>query len=254
MMAKEMSFAQQQLFLFLKKKDADGSQVSLDEIIKSTGWKEETVNNYICKGFFQDFLCPLSNGNFQVYGLQDFSEKDFHRSITQSNVVREIGYGFKSKTAKALVKKSRDKIILELEIYNRPSLLNRIDGFLMLFCAAWEQLLKASIAETESENDIFRKQKEGRIRETLSLRDCLEKCFPDSNNLIRKNIESIAFLRDKATHLVLPELQNITGRVFQSGVINFANEFRKITGQGFIDSPSIGILTLIYDSAPINSV
>jgi hypothetical protein len=253
-MAKEMSSAQKRLFALLKKKDAEGSQVSTSEITVVTSWKKETVGNYIGKGYFLEFLTPLSNGNFQVSGLQNLSEKEFHQSITQSNIVREISYGFTSKTAKALIKKSRDNITLALEVYNRPSLSNRIDGFLMLFCAAWEQLLKAILAEVNGEDSIFRKQKEGRIRETLSLRECVDKHFSDSNNPVRKNIESIVILRDKATHLFLPELQDIAGRLFQSGVINFADEFRRITGQGFVDDPSVGLLTLICDFAPPNAI
>jgi len=253
-MAKEMSPSQKKLFALLKKKETGGSQVSLSEITTVTGWKEETVGNYISKGYFREFLIPLSSGNFQVSGLKNLSEKEFHQSITQSNLVKEIGHGFKSKTAGALIKKSRDNMILALEIYNRPSLSNRIDGFLMLFCASWEQLLKSALAESNGEDSIFRKQKEGRLRETLSLRECVEKYFSNPNDPIRKNIESIVLLRDKAAHLFLPELQSITGRLFQSGIINYAEEFRKITSHGFVDDPSVGLLTLICDLEPSNSI
>lgn len=34
-------------------------------------------------------------------------------------------------------------MMLALELYNRPSLDNRLDAFVLCFCTAWEQLLKA---------------------------------------------------------------------------------------------------------------
>ena len=38
-------------------------------------------------------------------------------------------------------------MLLALELYNRPSLDNRLDSFILCFCVAWEQLLKAMLIE-----------------------------------------------------------------------------------------------------------
>ncbi|WP_373416923.1 DUF3644 domain-containing protein, partial [Vibrio parahaemolyticus] len=53
------------------------------------------------------------------------------------------------------MKKSRDNMMLALELYNRPSLENKLDGFVMLFSTAWEQLLKSMIIEAEGELAIY---------------------------------------------------------------------------------------------------
>ncbi|WP_434670402.1 DUF3644 domain-containing protein [Klebsiella sp. B345] len=47
-------------------------------------------------------------------------------------------------------------MILALELYNRPSLENKMDAFVMCFCTAWEQFLKARIIEQDGEKTIFR--------------------------------------------------------------------------------------------------
>lgn len=145
-------------------------------------------------------------------------------------------------------------MILAREIYNRPSLQNRLDAFVLLFSTAWEQLLKAELIELNGEKSIYKDlTKTGRGKETISLRECLEKLY-QSSDPIRRNLEQIKFYRDKATHLLMPELQFLVSRIFQSGVQNYAEEFEDFAEQKFIEQDSSGLMTIVGDFQEPNIV
>jgi hypothetical protein len=195
----------------------------------------------------QDFLNEVGEGCFEVSNSVELSVQQFTQLLSQSKHRRGLGHNCKSRLAKALLRKSRDNMLLALELYNRPSLENRMDGFVLCFCTAWEQLLKAILIEQKGEESIFRKSRNTKgIRETISLRDCLEKLYK-AEDLIRKNTERIVFYRDQAVHLLMPEVQGIMSRVFQSGVLNYSTGFQDFTGQPFISTTHSGMLSLVGD-------
>lgn len=119
-----------------------------------------------------------------------------------------------------------------------------MDAFVMCFCTAWEQFLKAILIERDGESSIFRKAGKKGLKETISLRECLEKVYPQKSN-IRKNIEQIAYLRDQAVHLLMPEIQGIMSRVFQSGVLNYTSKFEEFTEISFLNSSHAGMISLV---------
>lgn len=173
--------------------------------------------------------------------------QQFTQILSQSKHRRGLGHNCKSRLARALLRKSRDNMLLALELYNRPSLENRMDCFVLCFCIAWEQLLKSILIEKKGETSIFRKSRNaGGIRETISLRECLGEIY-NADDLVRKNVERIAFYRDQAVHLLMPELQSIMSRVFQSGVLNYSTKFQEFTQQPFISSSHSGMLSLVGD-------
>ncbi|RIM18607.1 DUF3644 domain-containing protein, partial [Staphylococcus chromogenes] len=47
--------------------------------------------------------------------------------------------------SKQLVDKSIESFILGLEIYNKPTIKYRIEGFSFFICNAWELMLKAEL-------------------------------------------------------------------------------------------------------------
>lgn len=51
----------------------------------------------------------------------------------------------------------------------------------MLFCCAWEQLLKAKIIESDGEKFIYSKTKKNGIKQNISLRECLRLVFDGKN-------------------------------------------------------------------------
>lgn len=235
------------LLELLQKKESQGKAVSEAEVLEASGWQKSTFATYLNKGQLSDFLNEVREGYFEVSNSVGLSVQQFTQLLSQSKHRRGLGHNCKSRLAKALLRKSRDNMLLALELYNRPSLENRMDGFVLCFCTAWEQLLKAILIEQEGEESIFRKSRNTRgIRETISLRDCLEKLYK-VDDLVRKNIERIVFYRDQAVHLLMPEVQGIMSRVFQSGVLNYSTRFQDFTEQPFISTTHSGMLSLVGD-------
>lgn len=242
---RRLSSSQKALYSFLKECEQKGLCCTPEQMAKAARLKLGTVRTYLSKGYFSSFLTEVEEKNcYLVTGVKRLSDAEFHQEITQTQTIRDLGYNCSNPLAKALLRKSRDNMILALELYNRPSLENRLDGFVILFTLAWEQLLKARIIEEYGEKYIFRKVKAGRNRETLSLGECLEILY-QHNDLVRKNIEEIKYYRDEATHLLMPELQGLLSQVFQSGVLNFAEAFRAFAHTPFVPKSSIGLFTLI---------
>lgn len=244
---RKISSSQRAMFKFLREHETKKKTFSASEFGKAAGVQPDTIRTYISKGYFSEFLIPIGKDDqFQAQGVAELSEGEFHQSITQTQSLRELRHFCRYPLSKSLLRKSRDNMILALELYNRPSLENRLDAFVVLFCIAWEQLLKAQIVEKYSENKIFRAAKTGQYRETISLMECLELLY-ESSDFVRKNVEQIKFLRDEATHLLMPEVQGLLSLVFQAGVLNFAEAFKKIAQVPFLPQSSVGLLTLIME-------
>ncbi|EPR2277477.1 DUF3644 domain-containing protein [Salmonella enterica subsp. enterica serovar Newport] len=90
------------------------------------------------------------------------------------------------------------------------------------------------------------------IKERISLRECLDKVYPIESK-VRKNIEQIAYLRDQAVHLLMPEVQGIISRIFQSGVLNFTSHFEDFTEISFLKNSHVGMISLVgeFKSPPV---
>jgi len=248
-----------QLFDLLQAKELSNQEVSEAEILQATGWKKSTLITYFSKDQLSEFLHQKKEGVYEASNVIGLTPIQFLQLLSQSKHRRGLGHNCKSRLAKALLKKPLDNMLLALELYNRPSLENRLDSFVFCFCISWEQLLKAILIERNTEEVIYKgKNKQTGFRRTISLRECLGKTYkPD--NLIRKNIEKIAFYRDQAVHLLMPEVQGIMSRVFQSGVLNYSTEFRDFTELPFISPSQSGMISLVGDvrsisNATLNSI
>jgi hypothetical protein len=242
-----------QLLIFLQNKEVKNESISKQELLDVTGWKESTLITYLSKEQLSDFLHQVDEELYEASNVVGLTDIQFAKLLSQSKHRRELGHNCKSRLAKALLKKSRDNMLLALELYNRPSLENRLDGFVVCFCIAWEQLLKAILIEEQGENNIYKKnQKASRIRETISLHECLERKYTEKD-LVRKNIEKVIFLRNQATHLLMEEAQGITSRVFQSGVSNYSEIFEAFTEFPFISASNSGILLLTGNLKSVSS-
>lgn len=144
-------------------------------------------------------------------------------------------------------------MVLALELFNRPSITNRIDAFVILFVVAWEQLLKGMVAERRGESAVFRPHKKGRKRETISLTEAVAQAWPLSAQA-QRNLETIQRLRDEATHLLVPETAGILSHVFQAGVLNFSKAFATFARAPLLPRSSFGLLTMVGDVRKPNVV
>lgn len=236
---------QRKFYDFLRSCERSRRHFSMEDVLKATGWKQSTFKSYLAKGQLSHFLSRVSSTNFEATNTLNFTFKEFEKRLSQSKHIQSLGHNCRSKLAKALLRKSRDNMLLAIELYNRPSLENKLDGFVMLFCTAWEQFLKARLIELEGEESIFKQSSKG-LKQTISLRDACERLYQPSS-LVRQNILRITELRDNAVHLLIPELQGIASRVFQSGVFNFSAAFEDFCEIPFIKTTNLGMLSLVGD-------
>ena len=69
-----------------------------------------------------------------------------------------------------LLEKSQEAFIMAIEIYNKPTLKYRVEGFSFFICNAWELLLKAYLIDKGE--SIYYKDDASR---TFSLEVCIKK-------------------------------------------------------------------------------
>lgn len=58
-------------------------------------------------------------------------------------------------TVERLIEKSKEAFILAIEIYNKPSIKYRLEGFSFFICNAWELMLKAHIINKFGNEKIY---------------------------------------------------------------------------------------------------
>lgn len=221
-----------------------GRIVTDEEILDVTKWKPVSWRVYLNNGLYAPYLRPTAPGKYEVLLDSSVTDADFHRQATQSTARKGLVGDMRDPLSRALVARSADNMMLALETFNRPSLRNRLDGFAILFCTAWEQLLKAEMIERGNAASVYRPQKPGRRRETINLNECLDALLPDRNDLVRLNVEKIAEIRHEATHFIVPEIQAPFAYLFQAGVVNYAKRFRDVTGAPFLSRSNIGLLAV----------
>ena len=73
-----------------------------------------------------------------------------------------------------MLEKSQEAFLLAIEIYNKPTIKYRLEGFSFFICNAWELLLKSYMIKTIDVSAIYYKDKPDR---TIALSDCIRKVF-----------------------------------------------------------------------------
>ena len=117
-----------------------------------------------------------------------------------------------------LIIKSQEAFSLGIEIYNKPTIKYRVEGFAFFICNAWELMLKAYLIKTNGQSSIYYKDKKDR---TLSLSECIKKVFTNNKDPLRLNLEKIIELRDTSTHFITEEYEMVYIPLFQACILNF---------------------------------
>lgn len=122
------------------------------------------------------------------------------------------------KTYDRLLDKSKEAFILAIEVYNRPSIRYRVEGFSFFICNAWELMLKAKMIRDFGMDSVYYKDNPGR---TITLERCIARVFTNNKDPLRRNLEDIIDLRNTSTHFIVEEYEQIYVGLFQSCVSNF---------------------------------
>jgi len=120
-----------------------------------------------------------------------------------------------------LLDKSKEAFVMAIEIYNKPSIKYRVEGFSFFICNAWELMLKAHIVCTQGEAAIYFKDHPER---TISLESCVKLVFTNEHSPIRKNLLRIIELRNTSTHFIVEEYEMVYIPLFQACIFNFSDK------------------------------
>lgn len=150
--------------------------------------------------------------------------------------------------SKRLVDKSIEAFIMGLEIYNKPTIRYRIEGFSFFIVNAWELMLKAELINRGE--SIYFSDKPDR---TLSVENVIRKIYTDKNTRIRLNLEKIIELRNISTHYITEDYEVKYVPLFQACVLNFVNEIQKFHGEDITNHISQNFLTISARYEPLSN-
>lgn len=125
----------------------------------------------------------------------------------------------------ALLNKSEEAYLMSIEIINKPTINYRTEGFCFFICNAWELLLKAYLINKAKDINIINYKDDS--NRTIGLDECVEKIFTSTTDKTKNNISFIRNIRNKATHLILPEYDYILSPAFQRCLTNYNKFFKK---------------------------
>lgn len=123
-----------------------------------------------------------------------------------------------NKISNQLIEKSKEAFIMAIELYNKPTIKYRVEGFAIFICNAWELMLKAHMIEKNGQSSIYFQDNPER---TLPLSDCIKKVFTNDKDPLRINLEKIIELRNTSTHFITEEYEMVYVPLFQACVLNF---------------------------------
>ncbi|MBW9350305.1 DUF3644 domain-containing protein [Citrobacter sp. EC_71] len=212
---------------------------TITELATETGYTENSIRKYINEKLNGIYVNSSNGKLWKCEGIQKISNDDFiclmSQSLKAKNLTPEI------KIYKSLLKRSLDAFVLSLEVYNRPTLDNRVEAFCILSVNAWELLLKAELLKYSGMDAVFKKN-----GYSVSITDAINKRL-QQNDPVKKNLDTLIELRDGAIHLLLPELQPELSRLFQANVLNYQQRYLKETGMSPLAGQSVGMLSLVVD-------
>lgn len=120
-----------------------------------------------------------------------------------------------------LIQKSEEAFLMAIEIYNKPSIKYRVEGFSFFICNAWELMLKALIIKRDGIEGIYYRDHPTR---SLSLERCIQLVLTNEKDPLRKNLERIIALRNSSTHLIVEEYEMVYIPLFQACVFNYTEK------------------------------
>lgn len=148
-----------------------------------------------------------------------------------------------------LVNKSKEAFMMAIEIYNKPTIHYRVEGFSFFICNAWELMLKAHMMKKFGEDSIYYKDNPNR---TISLENCIAKIFTNNKAPLRLNLEKVIELRNTSTHFITEEYEMIYIPLFQSCVFNYIEKMQEFHGMDMTETIPQNFITLAVSMKSLN--
>lgn len=148
------------------------------------------------------------------------------------------------KLIEVMLEKSQEAFLLAIEIYNKPTIKYKVEGFTFFICNAWELMLKAYMMK----NDMPIHYNKKNINRTISLTDAIKKIMTNSKDPIRINLEAVVGLRNMANHLIVPEYAIMFNDIFMACVMNFSNKLHQYFDISINDKLPTNYITMFLPS------
>ncbi len=148
-----------------------------------------------------------------------------------------------------MLEKSQEAFLLAIEVYNKPTIKYRLEGFSFFICNAWELLLKSYLIKNNGNESIYYKDKPNR---TIALSDCIKKVFTNENDPTRKNLEIIVDLRNTSTHFIIKELENIYLPFLQANTLNYSQKLFDFFNIDITKNIDTSFLSLVTNCTELN--
>ena len=146
-----------------------------------------------------------------------------------------------------MLEKSEEAFLMAIEVYNKPTIKYRLEGFAFFICNAWELLLKAKMLKDGI--SIYFKDKPNR---TISLSNCVSHIFTNDKDPIRKNLEIIIGLRNTSTHFIIKEMDSIYLPFMQSNVLNYSQKMFDFFGKDITEKINSSFMSLVINNEEIS--
>jgi hypothetical protein len=147
-----------------------------------------------------------------------------------------------------LINKSIEAFIMGLEIYNKPTIQYRIEGFSFFITNAWELMLKAKLLNDKK--SIYFKDNPER---TLNLEKVINEVYPNKLQPLRINLEKIITLRNTSTHFVTEDYETVYAPLFQANVLSFSKQLHRFHGKDITEHIAQNFLTLSATMEPLTN-
>lgn len=149
-----------------------------------------------------------------------------------------------------LLIKSQEAFMMAIEVYNKPTIKYRVEGFSFFICNAWELMLKAHIVNKFGEEKIYYKDNPNR---TITLENSILMIFTNNKDPLRLNLEKIIELRNTSTHFITEEYEMIYVPLFQSCVFNFIEKISEFHNIDMTEIIPQNFLSLSVSMSSINT-
>jgi len=147
-----------------------------------------------------------------------------------------------------LVEKSIEAFILGLEVYNKPTIRYRIEGFSFFVVNAWELMLKAKMIKDGK--NIYFKDNPSR---TLSIENVINEIYPNRTQPLRINLEKIISLRNTSTHFITEDYETVYAPLFQANVLSYCEQLQKFHNHDITRNIAQNFLTLSASIEPLTN-
>lgn len=225
------------LYDFLLECEQIKKKFTASEADKAAEYSGGTVQKYLNMSLNGQFAEKVDKRHWEAFNISTLSKSEFYRLLSQSTKAKKLT--FDEKQSKRLMGRSLDAFILALELYNRPTLRNRVEAFSIMMINGWELFIKSELIDRDGYEAIFFND-----GNSISISKAISKLV-DMNKAVSDSIIELIELRDQAIHLLIPEMQPKLSRLFQSNVLNYQKRYIDFVGKSPIAGQSAGMLSLI---------